>query len=80
MLVPGWFIVNFFFTQTPSGQSLYLIWFIANLIFGIWLMKNYKPMRITVPVTIALWIFAPEILSGIAYFALVLIYWFLIRD
>ena len=80
MLIPGWFLVNFFFVNTPTGLALYPIWLIANLVFGIWLMKNYKSARIAVPVVIALWIFAPTILQGISYFALVLIYWFLIRD
>ena len=80
MLIPGWFLVNFFFAATPTGQMLLPIWYIANLFFGIWLMKNYKSARIAVPVVIALWFFAPTILQGISYFALVLIYWFLIRD
>lgn len=75
-LVPGWLLINYFFADT----ILYPIWIIANLIFGIKLMKDYKSARITVPVVVILWCFVPGVLGGILYFTVALIYWFLIRD
>ena len=79
MLLPGWYLLRFFFHVQPSGL-LFLVWIIANLVFGIWLMKNYKPMRIAVPVvTVLCWCF-PEVFGTISYFVLALIYWFLMRD
>lgn len=78
-LVPGWYLLRWFFHAQPSGL-LFLVWIIGNLIFGIWLMKNFKAMRVFVPVVAGLCWFAPEIFGGISYFAVALIYWFLIRD